>query len=499
MVCGLCINNLYFIYIYNTYTIHNTIHILYIIQYIYKMNKKLQFQIQTIQSKLIQYNNNIENLKQSKSNLQNKLISSNETTETTESTESIENNNNNILELKQKSIDIEIQHKILKQNISKLKTEIQNNTYKLNNLDDIYNTKLIDEETIYKEELFRIEEQNIIIKHNQTKLIETALNDKIQLNYDIEVLTNEMQLQNNIITQLQIISHSSRKNILQDLHDQKQQKQSNQQQINNIKENEFEYDNNLKLLEDKQTQLIEFKKLLIDREYNVDYNNIELHQLITYYNENKEYNINIDLSFNDKIVKIDNMININQTKINSMNKQNGKNKQINNIKIKNIIDKYNIKDRIKVIGYKDQFKIEKQKRDLLENILKDICLKYDTYDDIIIKNINDNIESEFDNLLTDKIRANDRFNITKMRISEDYNNNKLILNNLIIDNNLNLAKYSKELNTLTIELDNIKTLIENLNSVDNDINKIDIEIDKYQLMIYQMQKDIDNIQNSIVV
>jgi hypothetical protein len=463
------------------------------------MNKKLQFQIQTIQSKLIQYNNNIENLKQSKSNLQNKLISSNETTETTESTESIENNNNNILELKQKSIDIEIQHKILKQNISKLKTEIQNNTYKLNNLDDIYNTKLIDEETIYKEELFRIEEQNIIIKHNQTKLIETALNDKIQLNYDIEVLTNEMQLQNNIITQLQIISHSSRKNILQDLHDQKQQKQSNQQQINNIKENEFEYDNNLKLLEDKQTQLIEFKKLLIDREYNVDYNNIELHQLITYYNENKEYNINIDLSFNDKIVKIDNMININQTKINSMNKQNGKNKQINNIKIKNIIDKYNIKDRIKVIGYKDQFKIEKQKRDLLENILKDICLKYDTYDDIIIKNINDNIESEFDNLLTDKIRANDRFNITKMRISEDYNNNKLILNNLIIDNNLNLAKYSKELNTLTIELDNIKTLIENLNSVDNDINKIDIEIDKYQLMIYQMQKDIDNIQNSIVV
>ena len=466
------------------------------------MNKKLQFQIQTIQSKLIQYNNNIENLKQSKINLQNKLISSNENAKITETTES-ENNNNNIIELKQKSIDIEIQHKILKQNISKLKTEIQNNTYKLNNLDDIYNTKLIDEETIYKEELFRIEEQHIIVKHNQSKLIETALNDKIQLNYDIEVLTNEMQLQNNIITQLQIISHSSRKNILQDLHDQKQQKQTNQQQINNIKENEFEYDNNLKSLEDKQLQLIEFKKIIIDNEYNirynVNYNDKQMQQLVTYYNEYKEYNINIDLSFNDKIVKIDNMININQTKINSMNKQNGKNKQINNIKIKDIIDKYNIKDRIKVIGYKDQFKIEKQKRDLLENILKDICLKYDTYDDIIIKNINNNIENEFDNLLNDKIRANDRFNITKMRISEDFDNNKLILNNLIIDNNLNLSKYSKELNYLTLELDNIKTLIENLNSVDNDINKIDIEIDKYQLMIYQMQKDIDNIQNSIVV
>ena len=410
------------------------------------MNKKLQFQIQTIQSKLIQYNNNIENLKQSKINLQNKLISSNENAKITETTES-ENNNNNIIELKQKSIDIEIQHKILKQNISKLKTEIQNNTYKLNNLDDIYNTKLIDEETIYKEELFRIEEQHIIVKHNQSKLIETALNDKIQLNYDIEVLTNEMQLQNNIITQLQIISHSSRKNILQDLHDQKQQKQTNQQQINNIKENEFEYDNNLKSLEDKQLQLIEFKKIIIDNEYNirynVNYNDKQMQQLVTYYNEYKEYNINIDLSFNDKIVKIDNMININQTKINSMNKQNGKNKQINNIKIKDIIDKYNIKDRIKVIGYKDQFKIEKQKRDLLENILKDICLKYDTYDDIIIKNINNNIENEFDNLLNDKIRANDRFNITKMRISEDFDNNKLILNNLIIDNNLNLSKYSK--------------------------------------------------------
>lgn len=466
------------------------------------MNKKLQFQIQTIQSKLIQYNNNIENLKQSKINLQNKLISSNENAKITETTES-ENNNNNIIELKQKSIDIEIQHKILKQNISKLKTEIQNNTYKLNNLDDIYNTKLIDEETIYKEELFRIEEQHIIVKHNQSKLIETALNDKIQLNYDIEVLTNEMQLQNNIITQLQIISHSSRKNILQDLHDQKQQKQTNQQQINNIKENEFEYDNNLKSLEDKQLQLIEFKKIIIDNEYNirynVNYNDKQMQQLVTYYNEYKEYNINIDLSFNDKIVKIDNMININQTKINSMNKQNGKNKQINNIKIKDIIDKYNIKDRIKVIGYKDQFKIEKQKRDLLENILKDICLKYDTYDDIIIKNINNNIENEFDNLLNDKIRANDRFNITKMRISEDFDNNKLILNNLIIDNNLNLSKYSKELNYLTLELDNIKIMIEKLNIVDNDINKIDIEIDKYQLMIYQMQKDIDNIQNSIVV
>ena len=468
------------------------------------MNKKLQFQIQTIQSKLIQYNNNIENLKQSKSNLQNKLISSNETAETTESTETTENNNNNnnILELKQKSIDIEIQHKILKQNISKLKTEIQNNTYKLNNLDDIYNTKLIDEETIYKEELFRIEEQNIIVKHNQTKLIEKALNDKIQLNYDIEVLTNEIQLQNNIIIQLQIISHSSRKNILQDLHYQKQQKQSNLQQINTIKENEIENDNNLKSLEDNQIQLLEFKKLIIDDKYDkydVDYNKIQLQKLLNYYNEYKEYNINIDLSFNDKIVKIDNMININQTKINSMNKQNGKNRESNNIKIKDIIDKYNIKDRFKVIGYKDQFKIEKQKRDLLENILKDICLKYDTYDDIIIKNINDNIESEFDNLLNDKIRANDRFDITKMRISEDFDNNKLILNNLIIDNNLNLAKYSKELNNLTLELDNIKIMIEKLNIVDNDINKIDIEIDKYQLMIYQMQKDIDNIQSGIVV
>ena len=234
---------------------------------------------------------------------------------------------------------------------------------------------------------------------------------------------------------------------------------------------------------------IEFKKLLIDSENNLDYNNSKL---IIYYNE---FNLDIQLSINDKISILDNLISDNQNKIQFINKKFNKIKQTNNIKLQNILDTYNQINRVKVIGYKDQFKIEKDKRTQLENILTDLYDKYNTFETVIISNINNELQNIINELENDKIRSNERLDIMKIRILEENESEHQRLNDIITNNNTTLESLYIDFNCIKNNIVNTKELINKENIVDIELEKIDVDISKYQNIIKQIESDIEKLSS----
>ena len=435
------------------------------------MDNKTRFQIETSQGKLINYKKTLETLQESRT----KIINS--------STQTLQDKSK-FDELNLKYSNLEDKHNLIKKNIINNVHKISITNEEILLLDKIKDDKLNLEDDIHKNELIRIEEKIIDIQNSHVNTLETACKDKIDLCSNIEIIKNEINLQNNIISEIQFNSHSSRKHILNNLHSQKKEKIILQEQINNFKENVNNFTIQIQELENQNTQLIEFKKLIIDSEYNLDYDKIKLDN---YYNEFKPDN---KLSINEKISNLDKLIYNNQKQIDFISKKFNKTKHTNSIMLNSIMDKYNNINRIKVIASKDIIKIEKEKKIQLENILQDLNNIYNTYESSIINKINDDLNTINNELESDKIRSNDRLNIMKTRIIEDHKNDKNILNNIIIDCKHNLEKFQNNFNDITIELNNIKKMIESENIIESEIYKIDSEILKYQNIIKQIENDI---------
>ena len=349
------------------------------------MNKKTQYQIQLIQSRLNQYNDIIGKLKDSRVNIQATISLTKQT-----NNEPIQN----LLKLKQLYTETENNQKQVKNNISKCKNDLQITTHEFKQLDDKYNKENINEAQIYKDELLRIDEQTIEIQQKFSKILELAYLDKIELYNTIEFLKNEIYLQNDIISQIQIISHSSRKTALDELHKKKESKIIKHQQINKYQQNDNDYNIQLINLDNHIRNLIEFKKLLIDSEYNLDYDTLLLNKYYAEYNGNDNGNVNgnvngngldSNLSFSEKIIKIDSIINTKQKQLDLLNKKYINFKCSNTLKLTEIIDNYNKRNRNKVIGYTGQGGEEYWKSPLFEKIETGNILKFCK---IILKNIN---------------------------------------------------------------------------------------------------------------
>ena len=438
------------------------------------MDKKTQFQIETSQSKLINYKKTLETLQESRKNIINS------------STQNFQDKSK-FDELNLKYSNLEDKHNLIKKNIINKVNKISITNEEILLLDKIKDDKLNLEDDIYKNELIRIEENIIEIQNTHNNTLETAYIDKIDLCSNIEIIKNEINLQNNIISEIQFNSHSSRKQILKNLHLQKKEKIILQDQISNFKENDNNFTIQIEELENQNTKIIEFKKLIVDSEYNLDYDKLKLDN---YYNDFNKFNLDKQSSINEKLSNLDKLIYNNQKQIDLISKKFNKTKQTNSIILNNILDKYNNVNRDKVIGSKDIIKIEKEKKIQLEIILQDLNNKYNTYESSIINKINNDINTIHNELESDKIRANDRLNIMKMRTIEDHKNEKNRLNNIIIDCKNNLENFQNNFNDITIELNNIKKMIESENIIDSKIYKIDSEIIKYQNIIKQIENDI---------
>jgi hypothetical protein len=387
----------------------------------------------------------------------------------------------------------------LKQNIFNISSKIKQYESDIENFNILHSTNIGNEDTIIKEELSRIEEQkeNIIKQHHIN--LELAYIEKQNIYNDIELLQNELALQNDKITQIQIISHSNRKQTLDDLHNKKQDKISNKQHINNHKTNEDIFINQIIDLENTNKEIIDFKTNIVNDNYNTNtntnfnYNNIDCNNsnsLINYYNK---YNIDVNLSINDKLFILDKMINDNENKINSIQSKYEKQKTRNDIRIKDILETYNKTNRIKIFAYKDQFKIEKTKKSILEDTLQNIIEKYNTFDDIIIGKINNDFINANNELENDILRSCDRLDIMKKRILDNFINNKETKINLIESNKTKLSELYTEFNTIIIELESIKENLKNTIVNTNEIENINIEIKKYENIISQISLDIDTL------
>jgi len=442
------------------------------------MSKKIQYQIDILEEKLKIYNDIILNLNIKKTAVEKDI--------------SIANNNENIdnfkinKNLENEKIVLESKQQIIKQTISKTSSEIQSYESDIININIMHENNLNNEDIILKEELLRIEEQKKNVIEENIKKLELAFIDKQNLYNDIEIIKNELEIQNNYISEIQISLHSSRKQTLEELHNKKQNRIINSQSIDNYKITESIFNDQIIELETINLEIIDFKKNIIDFQYNNEDNT----KLTNYY---KKYNLDINLSINEKITILDNILNNNNNKINSLNLKYVKQKNKNDIRIKDIVDTYNKSNRIKVIGYKDQFKIEKEKRTNLENILKTLTDKYDTFDSIIINNINNDLINANNELEDDISRSDDRLNIMKLRIIDEYTyelNNKI---NLIENNKNKLVDLSNEFNDTIVELDNIKDNIKKLNYIRIEIDNLNSEIKKYEDIIQQIILDINKL------
>ena len=83
----------------------------------------------------------------------------------------------------------------------------------------------------------------------------------------------------------------------------------------------------------------------------------------------------------------------------------------------------------------------------------------------------------------------------KIRILEDYENEKKRLNNIIIDSKSNLENIQIEINNINNELDIVKQIIIKEDVFNNELEQINIEILKYQNIIKQTESDIEKLSN----
>ena len=448
------------------------------------MNKKIQYQVSKIKSNILQYNNILEKLNLEKLNLENKLIT----------TKVEELDINNIVEHRNKLSSLEAESKSIKQNISNITKDISIANNLLLDTVTIRENKIKDEEQINKDELLRIEAE--IIDNNTThnaELLQASL-DKISLLDNIQFVESQLDLQNKIIVELQTISHTSRKETLAFLQQKKQDKLNTLQHINNNKEIENEFTNQIVSLEANIQKLINLKTLIIDIEYNVSNGNSDSGNgdIYSLYND---FNIDVNIPITEKILIIDTQITDYQNKLTILNNKFNKSKNTNTARIQNILDTYNTTNRIKVLGYKDKYKIEKEKKNELENILAIMKNKYDTYEEIIINNIKNKLDNSMIELDNDREKSIDRMNIMNIRILDEFNSENLRINKMISDNKNQLQVLRNSFDLNMKDISDIKLIIEVEDSINCELDRVNEQIKMYMSNIKQSESEIINLCN----
>ena len=474
------------------------------------MDKKKQFQIQTVQSKLDNYKQTLQTLLESKNKLSENLALTNP-------------NYDKLDKLNNDKILIENTLKELKTNISNTINNITKLTYSLKDLPSILITKQNNEEEILKQELDRINIQKCENSKTFDESILKAHLDKLKLIDDINIIQNAILEQNDIISQIQSNAHSSRKDTLSLLHQKKQTKLNIKLQQEQVITQDIFFTNQILELQNTVKDLENFKIILVDNLYNNlnsdsysdsdSYSNIESNNesnsgsnsnsnkkiLDNYYSIfdidiNKYIDIDLDnnkkLNVNDIIKIIDIKIATNQNRIQNISIKLNKNKISNDARLNNIIDNYNKTNRVKVIAYKDNFKIEKEKKIQLQLVLDTLTYQYDNFENQIIANIKLDLTNANNELDFDINRANERFVIMKYRTNIEFEMESNRITDEINILNMKIKDMSKSFNNINDELKNLKTIIENENVIGSDIAKLDEEIKKYKAMIIQNETNI---------
>lgn len=451
------------------------------------MDKKKQFQKQLLTSKIKDNTIILSTLEKS----YNDLISNSNVTISNQNSINIDTLNI----LQDKKTSLENTKKNIKQNINNLITNISKLEYNLKQLPLDTKDILTKEITIFNDEHQRIESDRLETLNSNIENINRANLDKEQLLKDIELLKVNINLQSNVITNIQKECHSSRKNILESLKEKKQLKIKLNNTIENATLTVNTFLQQITNLNNENDNLMEFKKLLVNYEYNTktDTDSIfKFTELETYY---KLYNIDNNILLNDKLNKIDDIITNNKNQILLFNKKLSKTETLNTYTIKDNLDNYNNSTTNKVLTYKDTFKIEKEKQSQLEMILDTKLNLYNNYETLIIDKINNDFKTKIECLNLDKINADKRLHIIKLRMNKDYENNKKELRKQIEDNKQETQKQYEYIHNIN---DNIKiatTTIENTSVLNDELYILENKIKKHKEIISITEKDLNIINN----
>ena len=457
------------------------------------MDKKKLFQKQLLQSKLDENSNILLKLQILYDDLKLKSIENSATTETTnETTNDISNTNiiyenkiTKLLETKKFLID---RQKTIKLNLNNLTFNISKLEEDLKYLPEIFKEQYNKELNIYNEELIRIDNYNVEIINTNIDNLNTADLDKEKLLTEIKLLQNNIDIQSNTISTIQITCHSSRKKILENLQEKKQMKLKLNTNIDNCNLSINIITDKINELNKTVENIIDFKKILVDSEYNIEHNIIKLNK---YY---EEFNIDNTISINDKIIIIEDILNNYQNQIILFTKKLNKTDLINNINIKDNINTYNKTNKTKVITYKDNFKIEKEKKKELEVLLEYKLNKYNNYQQLIIDKINEDFNIILETLKLDKKKALDRFSITQIRINKDFEKTKKLLKSKIENTKLEINTYNEEIYNINKNINLLNIKIDAEKKIDNEIIILENKIYKHKEIIIQTEKDLLTLQ-----
>ena len=391
---------------------------------------------------------------------------------------------NNLLEEK---VSLDNNKKLIKLNINNLTLNISKLEEDLKTLPSKTKVKLQQEQSIYNDEIERIENNKIEEINTNIENINNAIINKDILLKEIELLKTNIEIQNNVISTIQNTCHSSRKDILESLQHKKQMKINLNTNINNCDITKNTIIDKINNLQTTILYLIEFKKLLVDADYEIEQN--ETNQI----NLNKFYTLfNIDntISLNDKLILIDILIDNNKNQVSLFTNKLNKTKLINNIIIQNDTNNYTKTNTNKIITYKNNFKMEKTKLQELETLIEAKLNLYNNYEILIIDKINNELKDKLDILELDKQKASDRLKIIIIRMNKEFESNKKLIKNKILQNNMDIQKLDLEMSDTSNNIKLLTISIEKHNQLNDEIIILENKIKKCKEIIVQSEADL---------
>ena len=502
------------------------------------MDKKKQFQIQNLKAKQATYETSLNELLQQRQQILDNIknldipdtllsqsLSSNTDNNSLNSNGNVNGNVKlNLNELYENKKLIEKQITTIKNLLSANKYDIVNTTNKIKQLPEILKANIKTEVNIYNEEITNIENLILEAELNNIQKQTDANSDKADLLNDIISIKTLIVEQNNIITDLQFNAHNSRKNTLEELHNKKQEKIVMQQQIDNINSNSKIYQEHLDKLTNANTILEQLKINIINNYYTNTNNTASTdtpnNTNITNANTNNttesildiirmliDYDIQIDLDnqdnltnpeFTNHLVKqIDSTIENNNARMVSINNKSERAHIKNTIHIENIKNNFNNVSRNKVISFKDLYKIERQKRNDLQSKCNEMEHLYNNYNTLIISKITDEYNATILELNNHKQRADERINIMKERLNNEYEQTKTNLETQIIQIQTELSNNTKKFNDLNTQLKDIENKLANLDKSNMEIHNLDNKINQITTTINKIKNDINYFEQNI--
>ena len=435
------------------------------------MDKKLHFQKNLLLSSIKELNNKVDKLQCRYNDLNTKK-------------NSICNIYSDLTTINNTILKLETQKLHYKKTIHNLTTTISEIKNKLKEYPDIIIENIKKENNILNDELERINSERLEIINNHNEEIQKAYIDKEELLNNINLSKEKSKCHNDYINTIQIDLHHSRKNIIEQLKDNKIKKNNINNEIKNHNENINNFKDKLNQLTQNNNELEKFKKIIIDCDYKLEYNTINLEE---YYNK---FNIDKELFINIKLNLIDTIINNNVNDINYINKKMNKTEINNNNNISDYKKNNTNTNNSKVMTYKDTYKMAKEKKKELQVELDTLIEHYNNYEIVVINIINTKFQTKIKELDLDSIRANDRFKIIKLRLKNEEEKNKIGVEENI--NTIKIELLNNETNIVKVSHE-IKELIKNKNtfqSITLEINKLELEIKNYKNSIINYEKDL---------